>query len=183
MSSSATATVDVADMAAVLRDYVPRADYEGALEALNAAIGERDEHRTAAEKHTGRVTELEKKLRGKAAREAFERAADKLKIDPKFRDDAFRLAEVPADADEPDMGAVEQHVSRFLKDRPHLIQQEPAKPKTIPAGEGSERGRSTAPGEPELRVTRQQMGDAVFMRANQGRVAAAAKAGLLTVDD
>jgi tetratricopeptide (TPR) repeat protein len=169
-----------ADIAAILADYVPKADYEAALDALSEATTTRDAHKGDIDKHLGRLTELEKKLRTKAAREAFEKAAEKLKIDPKFKDDIFELAKIPADSDEPDLGAIERHVSKFLEAKPQYAQSRPTK---IEAGEGFERGRSVQPGEPEFRVTRKQLGDAVYMRENQSKVAAAAKAGLLVTDD
>jgi hypothetical protein len=176
-------TSTAGDIAELLKDYIPRAEYEATLEALDATVKERDEHRTAAEKHGGRAAELEKKVRARSARDAFDKVADKLKIDGKFKDDVFRLADVPTDADEPDAGAIEKHLSAFLKEKPHFLAPEPTKPKTIPAGEGHSRGPSVRPGEPELRVRRTDLGNALYMRDNQKRIAEAQKAGVLVIDD
>jgi len=178
-----TGTSGAADIAALLQDYVPRADYESTLEALESTVKERDTHKADLEKVTGRSAEIEKKLRGKAAREAYGKAAEKLKVDPKFRDDLFDIAKVPADADEPDQTAIEKHLAAFLKEKPAYITPEPSKPKTIPVGEGSGRGQSVRPGEPELRVKRSELANAMFMRDNQAKIREAQKAGVFVIDD
>jgi hypothetical protein len=171
------------EIAEILKDYVPRADYDRALEALDEVTRERDTHSTELEKHRGRVGDLEKTVRGRAAKDAFAKVVDKLKIDQRFADHVFELAKVPADADEPDAAALENHVGAWLKQNPAFVRTETAKPTTIPAGEGHDRGRSVRPGEPELRVSRAQLKDAVWMRENQQRVGEAQKAGLFVLED
>jgi hypothetical protein len=172
-----------AELATILQDYVPRADYEAALDGLNQAISERDEHRAAAEKHTGRLGELEKKLRGKTWREAYSKIAKDLKVDAKFEDDVYDLLKLDPDADEPDEKGLRRTLEKFLDGKKHFQAAEAPAPKQIPAGEGFGRGRSVAPGEPELRVSREQRNSAIWMRDNQSRMLEAKRAGVLVLDD
>lgn len=171
------------DIAALLADYVPKADYEAALEAINEAIAERDAARGDAEKHTTRLQDLEKTLRGRTWRDAFDKIADEAKVKKSMRGDVFDLLKLAADNDQADEPGIKTALQAFLKDRPDYVDSAPPRPTTLPAGEGSLRGRSVAPGEPELRVTRQQLNDAVYMRDNQSRISAATRAGLLVIDD
>jgi hypothetical protein len=177
---------DDAGIAAILADYVPRHEYESTLQALDEAVTESNAHRTESEKHGGRLKELETKLRGRAARDAYGKVADRLKVNAKFRDHVFELAKIPADADEPDELTVESHLSKWLAANPQYVEQaaeQPAKPARLDPGEGASRGQSFAPTEPVLRVTRSEMANAVWMRANQSKFHAAAKAGLLVLDE
>jgi hypothetical protein len=189
MSEQASAGTNhgIAEIGAMLENYVPRGEYESVLEALNAATEERDTHRTAAETHSGRLKELETKLRGKAAREAYDKAAEKLKINPKFREHAFKLAEIPANADEPDAAAIEAHVQKWLTANPDFVEQAPAapeRPKTLERNEfDSGRGRSVSPGSQRFQVTRKEMADAVWQRQHGADFNAASKAGLLDILD
>jgi len=170
-----------AELAAILQDYVPRGDYETALQAIEDAVTERDEFRAEIEELRPRAQELEKKHRARSYRDAFEKVR-KGKVRDDLADDAFRLLELAQDADEPDEGAIGKALDGFLKDRKHYSP-ESTKPREIPAGEGHSRGSHTRPGEPEMRVKRTELANALWMRENQGRVAQAQKAGLLVIDD
>jgi hypothetical protein len=174
---------DTSELAALLQDYVPRSDYEAALEAVDGAVREREEHRAAADKHTGRLAELEKKLRGRTWRDKFrELAKGKVKAD--HEDDVYELLKLQEDADEPDAKALGKQLDDFLEKRgAYKAAKADGRSKEIPAGEGSGRGRSVAPGQPEFRVTPKERGDALWMRENQARFNQAAKDGTLVMDD
>lgn len=172
-----------ADIAAILRDYVPRSDYEAALEAIEAAITERDEAHAAASKHTERLTTLEKAHRNRTWRDTYSKIADELKVNPDFKDDVYDLLRLEPDADEPDPRTLRKTVEDFLGKRPGKYTAEKAAPKRLEAGEGATRGASVRPGEPEFRVTREQRTSAVWMRENQGKMLEAQRAGALVLED
>jgi hypothetical protein len=185
MSETATPS-GAAELAGILQGYVPRADYEAALESLNQTISERDKHKGDHETAGKRLAELEGKLRALSARKAFDQAADKLKIDPRFRDAAFKLAELPADADEPDQAAVEKHLAAYLKEggKDFLLPPDAGKErKTLPRDEQGSRGSSVKPNEPDFRVSNKNLRDAMWMRNNQKQLSEATKAGLLVIED
>jgi hypothetical protein len=175
--------IDETELASLLQDYVPRSEYDAALDAIEQATREADEHRTAAEQHTGRLSELEKKVRGRNYRDAFDRLRKEHKVRDEVADDVFRLLGIEQDADEPDEKVMRRGLEDFLKDRKHYTAEGTPRPKEIPAGEGAARGRSVAPGEPEMRVTRAQLADAGYMRQNQKMIGEATRAGLLVIDD
>jgi hypothetical protein len=170
-----------ADVAAILADYVPKAEYEQTLELLEQTLAERDTHKTAAEKSASRITELEGKVRGRAAKDVFNQIADKLKIDPKFKDDVFDLAKFKVEGDEPDAKAIEKQLSEFLSEKKHFILDEKAKPLTKPEGGG--RGTPATPDKTTMTATKAQMRDALWMRDNQKAVSMAAAAGALEITD
>lgn len=180
-----------ADLATVLQDYVPRSEYEAALDAINAAYAERDEAVKGREADSARLKDLETKHRSRAYRDAYDKvrkddSRTHLRVKDEFADDVFRLLELQQDQDEPDSGKIASALEAFLKqgDRSKsYLQTDPPKKTVLEPGEGSARGRSVAPGEPELRVTRQQLNDAMYMRDNQSRIAQATRAGLLVIDD
>jgi hypothetical protein len=175
--------LDNESLASILADYVPKAEYESTLEALNALAEERDELAAERTKSAGRVSELEKAVRSRSYKDSYDRMAKELKIKDEFKDDVYRLAGVEEDADEPDEKGLRRHFEKFLESKKHYTQQEPERPKSIPAGEGHGRGRSVSPGEPEFRVTRAQRNDASWMRQNQAAFQAASKAGAVIFDD
>ena len=179
MSESASA----GELATILQDYIPRAEYEQALDALNTLESERNTHRDELAKYKPRAEQLERKLRERSARDAFNAVADKLKIDPKFRDDVFQLGKFEVEGDEPDVKAMEKHFATFMDGKDHYKQTDAPKPKTIPAGEGAQRGQSTSPGVPRYQATRQQMRDAVWMRDHQKEVTEARRAGVFELID
>lgn len=174
-------------IATILEGYIPRTEYERTLEALDEAMTELETHRGSAEKHGLRVTELEKIVRGRSARDAYDKVADKLHIDKRFRDHAYKLAEIPADADEADAAAVEAHVQKWLTANPDFVEQAPAapeKPKTLERNEfDAGRGRAISPGNPRMQVTRKQMADAVWQKQNGEAFNAASKAQMLDIID
>lgn len=181
---TSTVSTSAADMADILKDYVGLDEYNATLDALNEAIEERDKLRADGEKHSGRVKELEGKVRGRSYRDAYDKARKELRIKDEFADDVFKLADLKMDADEPDEGAIRKTLEAFVKDRRHYLDTEerPAK-KALSAGEGASRGQSGRPGEPEFRVTNAQLKDAGWMRDNQGKMLEAKRAGLLVLED
>ncbi len=181
--SSSNHGTSAADIAAILADYVPKADYDAALEALQSANDEGTTHRTTAEKSTARIAELEKTVRGRSYRDAFTKLAKDAKLKKEMTDDAFDLLKITQDKDEPDEKAMKAALDDFIKDRKHYVQEEETKKKTIAAGEGSTRGRSTSPGDPEFHVSPKELSDANWMRQNQGKMQEADKAGLLVLSD
>jgi hypothetical protein len=176
-------TSSAADIATILKDYVPRSDYEAALEALQTATEETETARTEAGKHTERMSELEKKVRGRSYRDAFEKLRKDARVKDEFAQDAFDLLKLEQDKDDPDEKAMKSALNDFLKERKHFVSEEGVKPKVIPAGEGSSRGKSVAPGTPEFRVSYQQRNDALWMRENQESMRQAHRAGVLVLDD
>lgn len=173
------------ELATILQDYVSRSDYSDALEAVEAAIAERDEARSAATKHTDRLAQLEKMVRGRAWRDAFETARKDAKVKDDVADDVYRLLGLAEDDDEPDSKQIGKSLAEFLKTRGHYVASDKpgdGKPARIPAGEGSDRGRSGSPGDPEFHVSKQQRNDALWMRDNQSKMNTAAKAGLLRLE-
>lgn len=174
---------NASDIAAILADYIPRAEHEQLLDSLNQVLEERDTHKAAAEQHTARLAELEKTVRGRTYRDAFNKLAKDAKVKDEHADDVFELLKLEQDADEPDEKAIGKQLSKFLESRKHLIESAEEKPKKIPAGEGSERGRSTALTEPEFRVSQRESNDAVWMRRNGDAFRQAAKAGTLVLDE
>ena|ERR1017187_1369004 len=170
------------EIASLLADYVPKADYEATLDALNTALTERDTLKTGHDAHAKRVGELEGKVRSRAARDAYDKVADKLKINPDYKDDVFALAKIQMDGDEPDVKAMEKHLSTFLGDNKRFAIAED-KPKKIAAGEGSGRGSSGSPTEATMKVSRSQLANAVWKRENQQAVAKARQAGLLEIEE
>jgi hypothetical protein len=171
-----------ADIAQVLQGYVPIDEYNATLDALQAAIEERDSARTEGTKHSGRIKDLEGKVRGRAYRDAYDKVRKEHKVGDKFADDVYKLLGIEPDSDEPDEKAIGKALGEFVKDRPQYLDTQSA-PKSLPAGEGATRGRGGSPGEPEFRVGRRQLGDAGWMRDNQGRMLEAKRAGLLVIDD
>ncbi len=171
------------DIAAILADYVPKADYEAALDALKSATDEGGTHKTTSEKHAARVAELEKTVRGRTYRDTFNKLAKEAKLKDDLADDAYKLLGLTEDKDEPDEKAIAASLKEFLKDRKHYVDEADPKKKTIPAGEGSTRGRSTSPGDPEFHVTQRELNDATWMRHNQSKLQEAEKAGLFRLQD
>ncbi len=173
------------DIATLLADYVPKADYEAALEALQAATDAAETQGTAAETHAARVAELEKTVRGRTYRDTFNKLAKEAKLKDELADDAWELLKVAQDKDEPDEKAMKAALSEFLKapNRKSYVNEDEPRKKTIPAGEGSARGRSTSPGDPEFHVSPKDLNNASWMLLNQGKMREADMAGLLVLDD
>jgi hypothetical protein len=179
---------DNADLAAILADYVPRGEYEEALAALDETVRERDELRAGSEATTKRLEELQKKYRTRSFKDAYEKVRRSLKVKDESADDVFELLKLEQDKDDPDEGLIRSNLEAFLEDRKHYLAQEESprdrqRREAIPAGEGATRGASTRPGEPEMRVTRQQLGNALWMRDNQDRLLEAKRAGTLVIDE
>ena len=177
-----------ADIAAILADYVPRADYEEALAALTELEEDRNTHRTAADDRGKRLEDLEKKYRGRSYRDAFEKVRKAAKVKDEMADDAFRLLGLEQDEDDPDEAKISRALDAFLKERKHYITPEESprdarRREQLEAGEGATRGASGRPGDPEMRVSYKQLNDASWMRDNQGRMLEAQRAGLLRIDD
>lgn len=172
----------------LLKDYIPRGDYEEALAALEEIAAERDQLRTDHEAVSKRAKELETKHRDRTYRDAFEKVRKDMKVKDSLADDAFRLLDIERDKDEPDEGRIKGALEKFLKDRKDYLQQEEtprerARKAEIPAGEGAARGSAGRPGEPEMVVSRKQLADALWMRDNQHKVLAAQKAGNFRLED
>jgi len=173
-----------ADIAALLQDYVPRAEYEAALSAIESAVSERDEAITQRDQHTTRLKDLESKVRGRSYRDAFEKLRKDAKVRDDFADHVFKLLELPQDRDEPDERDIRSKLDAFLKDnKAYVGPAEPEKPRTLERGEGSTRGKPGAPGEPEFRVRRSELNSARWMRDHQDAVHKATQAGLLIIDE
>ena len=179
--SAETATTH-AEIAGILKDYVSLDEYNATLDALNEAIQERDRLRGESEKTSGRVKDLESRVRGRAYRDAYDKVRKDLKIKDEFADDVFKLADLEQDADEPDEKAIRQALDGFVKDRKHYLDTEDKK-RTLPAGEGGSRGKSTGPGDPDFWVSYKQLNDLAWMRENQGRMLEAKRAGTLVIDE
>jgi hypothetical protein len=177
--SEAAATNSAGDIAGILKDYVPKADHEALLDAYAELDNDHKTHKSAAEKHALRVAELEKKVRGSAAKSAYDKIAGKLKVNEKFRDHVFKLAEIPSDADEPDERKLEAHLAAWLKDNPDFVTEETPAPTKIPAGEGASRGRSAPAAPGKMQVTQANVRDAKWMRDNGAEFRKAEAANLL----
>lgn len=177
---------EAADVAALLTDYVPRAEYEAALDAISQASRETEEFRTQDTQRSSRLKELEGKVRGRAYRDAFEKARkeDGRKVKDEFADAVFKLLDLKQDADEPNDRDLRNALDGFLKDNKGFVDDGKSSTRQpLEPGEGAVRGKSIAPGEPQLRVKMSELNNASFMRQNQAAVHAASKAGLLVIDD
>lgn len=166
-----------------------QAAYEAALEEIEAANKEREEHgkfKSAAEKSAARLAELEGKVRTRAHRDAVEKLFDELKVKKELRDDLFRLADWKADSDEPDEKALKKHFGEVVERRPWAVDQEApadAKKKRLETDEPAGRGASVQDKIGKFRVTRSQIRDPQWMRKNQDAYAAAARAGEIDLVD
>lgn len=160
------------------------ADYEAALDLL-------DEERDAHQKSRDRVKELEPlearvkelegfqvKARDMEAKAAFDKIADDLKIDPKFRDDVWKLAGFKPKGDEIKPEDVKSHLEGWIKDKPQYVGDGKPAPSKLPAGEGSTRGGKSpgfGDGDAKPKVTRAQLADYRWTTANQELLADASK--------
>lgn len=174
------------ELAAILADYVPRSDYEEAIQALTELD---DTHKTTSKEledlrgtHTTaakRLEELEAKTRGRAYQDTF-REVSKGKVKEGMEDDVYQLLGIKHDADEPDPKAMEAALKAFLEKKPAYLAGEPAK-KKLATGEERSRGSYAQPEEGTFSVTRAQMKDGAWTRQNGAKVAAASEAGLLQI--
>lgn len=167
-----------------------QAAYDAALQEIDAANKEREEHgkfKSAAEKSAARLAELEAKVRTRAHRDAVEKLFDEAKVKKDLRDDLFRLADWKAETDEPDEKALKKHFAEVLERRPWAIDQEatgePKQRKRLETDEPAGRGAQVQDKIGKFRVTRSQIRDPQWMRRNQDAYAAAARAGEVDLVD
>lgn len=180
-----------------LKDYVHisqyeqlQASYDAALDEIEAANKEREEHgkfKASAEKSAARLAELEAKLRTRTHRDAAEKVFEESRVKKHLRDDMYRLSEWKADADEVDEKALRKHFAEVLERRPWAIDQEaagdkPAK-KRLDTEEPAGRGPAVSDKPGRFKVTRQQIRDPKWMRHNQDRYAEAIRSDSLDLVD
>jgi hypothetical protein len=148
---------------------------------------------TARQAAEARRDELEKKLRGRAHRDAFEAVADALKVkkDPSVRKALYNLAGWAEDSDEPDAKAMRKYFAPHVEECQSWAldgDEAPAKKPDVELEEDEEtdkpdataaRGGGSKAPHGKFKVTTSQVRDPKWMRANQARYAEASASGNL----
>lgn len=166
------------------------------LEDVLIATGtERDEFEkrlsSAPSEHLAEIDRLRGELRVRDHRDVFSRLARAAKVREDAIQDAWELAKIKADSDTPDEAQITQTIEQLLASRAYLKAEaqgagDPAKagagaPKPSPGpGPGLGRG-SVDPSAGGLVVRMDQISNTEYMRRNQAAIAAASKAGTLTI--
>lgn len=174
------------DRAAKLGGAISRLKTErNALRAERDDLKAKLEKAPAADKLQADLDAARAELRGGKHKAAWKEAAAKAGLRPEAVDDAFGLSGYKAEADDVDPKAIEAAISKLKESRGYLFADEsapdPAAEKPpLSKGAGSERGK--APADPvKVRVRSADVRDPEFMKANQARMAEAARAGNLEV--
>ena len=112
------------ELAEILKNYVPRSEYDSVLDAFNELDGEHTKLKSQLEssskhgdpaKHLERIKELEGKVRSRSHRDQFDKLAKELRIKPEFAEDIFDLAKFDMSKDEPDAKAMGKHLKDWLE--------------------------------------------------------------------
>jgi hypothetical protein len=138
-----------------------------------------------------KITELTDQIRTRDHKARFTVLAKEAGCDPEAIDAAWDLAGYKPDADEPDDARITESITRVQSRLPMAFRPAQtgqangaAAPKKAPlaAGLGSDRG-SPGTASNKLRVTKSQMRDHSFMKANQKAISEAAAAGSFEIID
>lgn len=130
----------------------------------------------------GELDAAKAEIRTAKHRRVFDEAAKKAKVKEGALDDLWAASGYKADADEPDAKAIEAAVGDLRKSKGFYFDPEEGDgqggERKLQPGAGASRGKP--PGDPaKMRVSAAERTDPAFMKANQARMAEAAKEGRL----
>lgn len=138
------------DVAAILREYVPKSEHAELLDAYNTATTKLESLSKQYEgvnpkKLNERIAELEGKVRTTSYRDAYKGLVTELNINPDFADEVFELAKLTIDQDEPDLKQMKSVLKDFLDLKPKFVK--------LPDAETTETPAPTKPGKLQAEET------------------------------